>query len=366
MTCVMRSHLIWTLQQTYCFSHISPKQHQLHTLHAPQLTSPFIPLTAAGSYSAQFSVTSSTPGVTISVLWLRETTFALMGLRTFVVGPTATAVTLPPVSPPTDGAYHLQIEFGLAPVGTTLTFDDIQAFTTAPTTGGGAPTPPPPPPTPPPPPPPAGTPPPPTGGSVLAATSENFNGPAAPIFTLAKFGGADATVSFALGTARVTVVRPGAEQYMLHLKGPSIRLDPAQTYTIRVDVASSTAATPVVLLWLQEAPTIAPISPRAFAVGPAATTITLAGVAPPPGVGPFHVQVSCESTQGLSLLEGRKGLPHRERWLAGASGGQVLPVPSCNQRPRSNRTQPTSNNAAGVWPGARRDCPHRRQLCGHR
>jgi len=174
----------------------------------------------------------------------------------------------------------MQIEFGLAPAGTILYLDNLQVFDTtagpappmgAPTTGGG------------PTPPPAGT------TAVVAATSENFEGPGAPKFSVAAFAGAGATASFAGGAAAVTVVKPSTEQWHLQFKGPSFQLDATKTYTISVTVSSSAPAT-VVLLWLQEAPTIAPIAPKGFAVGATPATITLPGVKPPAGVGPFHVQ----------------------------------------------------------------------------
>ena len=252
--------------------------------HLQLVGATFVPLSAAGRYSARF-LASASATTTISVLWLREGTFALLGLQQFTIGPTARTIELPAVSPPTDGAYHLQIEFGLAAAGTVLTFDTIEAF------NGAVPaTPPPPPPTVTPPPPPATTPPPPpatTPGSLLAATSENFNGPAAPVFSVAQFAGAAATVSFAGGAAAVTVTTTGTQQFHLQLKGPSVQLDAARAYTITARVRAS-APTTVTLLWLQLAP-IAPISPRAFAVSTTTTTLTLANVKPA-ATGPHHVQ----------------------------------------------------------------------------
>jgi len=68
----------------------------------------FIPLSAAGVYSARLAASASAVA-TINVLWLREGTFALLGLKSFSVGPTAQVLELAPQSPPTDGNYHLQV-----------------------------------------------------------------------------------------------------------------------------------------------------------------------------------------------------------------------------------------------------------------
>jgi hypothetical protein len=171
------------------------------------------------------------------------------------------------------------VEFGLGKAGTTLAFDNLQLFDT---TAGPAP--------------PVGAPAPSSGsgsgGAVLAATSEAFGGPGAPVFSLAAFEGAGATVDFAGGAAKVTVTKPSSTQrFHLQLKGPSVPLSAAKAYTLTATVSASPPAS-IEVLWLQETP-IAPVSPKAVTVGPAAT-VTLANVKPA-ATGPHHVQVLREA-----------------------------------------------------------------------
>jgi hypothetical protein len=302
-----------------------------------QLVSPWADLAGApATYAARLLASASAPA-SVNVLWLRQTPIGVVGTpRTFTLGATPQVLELPSTSFAEPASYHLQvrglgfdlcspatwqdteheqndetppawdklslpactsthddwrpnhvvssqikpplqIDFGLVAAGTTLTFDTIEVF------AGGLPTGSPPPPSPPPPPPPSG------GPTVLASTSENFDGPAAPVFSLAQFADAKAAVAFTAGVARVTVATPGTERWHLQLKGPSVTLDAALTYTINATVSAS-APSSLELLWLREAPAIAPLAPASFAVGTAPATITLPGVKPATS-GPHHVQV---------------------------------------------------------------------------
>ncbi|GBF91509.1 glyoxal or galactose oxidase [Raphidocelis subcapitata] len=242
-----------------------------------QLVSPWADLAGApATYAARLLASASAPA-SVNVLWLRQTPIGVVGTpRTFTLGATPQVLELPSTSFAEPASYHLQIEIGLVAAGTTLTFDTIEVF------AGGLPTGSPPPPSPPPPPPPSG------GPTVLASTSENFDGPAAPVFSLAQFADAKAAVAFTAGVARVTVGTPGTERWHLQLKGPSVTLDAALTYTITATVSAS-APSSLELLWLREAPAIAPLAPASFAVGTAPATITLPGVKPATS-GPHHVQ----------------------------------------------------------------------------
>jgi hypothetical protein len=173
----------------------------------------------------------------------------------------------------------------------TLFFDNLELYdtTAGPAPAPGTPAPPAPTPAPAPAPAPAPVPAPPLlAGTVLAATSESFGGPVPPVFTLATFGGGAATISSASGAARVAVTQPGAQRFDLQLRGPSLTISAAKSYTIAATVAAS-APTSLEVLWLQEAP-IAPIGPKSFAIGPTATQVAPAGVKPAIS-GPHHVQV---------------------------------------------------------------------------
>ncbi|KAI8468211.1 MAG: hypothetical protein J3K34DRAFT_523112 [Monoraphidium minutum] len=286
-----------------------------------QVVGPWVTMTARRRYTVRVQA-RATAAAPVTLLLLRNRVFSphAPSLAPVTVGPAAwTTLTATDVVLPATDEYHVQIEFGRAPAGTTLFFDNIEVFdttdgpvpppgatnpigtgttggtggttggtsggTTGGTTGGTG-----------------GT----TGGTggttggtggntggtggavTFAATSENFDGPAAPKFTLAEFRGADAALAAAGGAARATVALPGADWWNLQLVGPSVALDAATTYTITATV-SATPATSIELLWLREAPTIAPIAPTSFAVGPTPRTITLAGIRPPTSA-PHHVQ----------------------------------------------------------------------------
>jgi hypothetical protein len=75
-----------------------------------QLVSPFVPLPAASGpgYSARLRASASIP-TSVNVLWLQEATFAVVGLRTFALGPAAQLLELEPVTLPAGGGYHLQV-----------------------------------------------------------------------------------------------------------------------------------------------------------------------------------------------------------------------------------------------------------------
>jgi hypothetical protein len=262
-----------------------------------QLTSPFLQLGAgAPGYSARLRASASAP-TAVNVLWLREGTFAVAGLKTFTLGPAAQLLELGTVELPSNGPWHLQvrvwahahrhrhalvwgalpagggarravvfvpaqdpstipihplgcvpalpiptqIEFGTAAAGTVLTFDDIQAGPGAlPEAGGGGdgpagggPAPPPPPP------------PPPAGAAVaIPESTTGFEAGAPAVATGLAFGRAAATFTFGVPSAAATgaagataaVTTGGAASFNLQLVGPWLQLDPAKTYTARVQV----------------------------------------------------------------------------------------------------------------------------------
>jgi hypothetical protein len=206
----------------------------------------------------------------VNVLWLRDGTYALLGLQAFAVGTSATVIDLPAVAPPTDGPYHLQVEFGQAAAGTVLTFDDFVVTNSA----GGVVSPPPPPP--------------PPSGVVVAAASEDFASAGPYKYALAQFAGAAAGASFAGGAATVTVNTKSTEQWHLQLVSPFIPLSASGRYSARFSARAS-APTTVNVLWLRDG-TYALLGLQAFAVGTSATVIDLPAVTPPTD-GPYHLQV---------------------------------------------------------------------------
>ena len=67
-----------------------------------------MPFAATGAYYARLKASASATAA-VDVLFLRQTTFDLMGLQAFTIGPAAQTLVIGPATPAADGNYHLQV-----------------------------------------------------------------------------------------------------------------------------------------------------------------------------------------------------------------------------------------------------------------